>query len=37
LASYERTFKSDLDQSVLPSAPLTIAPGYTPNPELEGK
>lgn len=37
LASYERTFKSDLDQSVLPPAPLTIGPGYTPNPELEGK
>jgi hypothetical protein len=37
LASYERTFKSDLDQSVLPEKPLTIGPGYTPNPELEGK
>jgi hypothetical protein len=37
LARYEETFKSDLDQSALPSAPLTIGPGYTPNPELEGK
>jgi hypothetical protein len=37
LASFVQTFKSDLDQSVLPSAPLTIGPGYTPNPELEGK
>jgi hypothetical protein len=37
LAKYERTFKSDLDQSMLPDKPLTIGPGYTPNPELEGK
>ncbi|HXF54619.1 MAG TPA: hypothetical protein VNK52_10905 [Hyphomicrobiaceae bacterium] len=34
LARYETTFKSDLDQSMLPSKPLTIGPGYTPNPEL---
>jgi hypothetical protein len=37
LASYEQTLKSDLDQSVLPSRPLTIGPGYTPNPELQAK
>ncbi|HEY7749990.1 MAG TPA: hypothetical protein VH933_15110 [Aestuariivirgaceae bacterium] len=29
----ERTFKSDIDQSILPEAPLVVGPGYTPNPE----
>ncbi len=33
----ERTFTSDLDQDVLPSAPLTIGPGTTPNPDLPKK
>jgi len=28
LARYERTYKSDLDQSVLPDQPLTVGPGY---------
>jgi len=37
LATYQTTFKSDLDQSVLPEKPLTVGPGYTPNPELEAK
>jgi hypothetical protein len=32
-----RTFTSDLDQEMLPSAPLTLGPGYTPNPELSKK
>jgi hypothetical protein len=31
----ERTFTSDLDQETLPAAPLTIGPGYTPNPALQ--
>lgn len=29
----ERTFTSDLDQEANPVRPLTIGPGYTPNPE----
>jgi hypothetical protein len=33
----ERTFTSDLDQDMLPEAPLTIGPGYTPNPDLPKK
>jgi hypothetical protein len=32
-----RTFTSDLDQEMLPEAPLTIGPGYTPNPDLPKK
>ncbi|MCW9034965.1 MAG: hypothetical protein OQJ97_12160 [Rhodospirillales bacterium] len=28
LASYSRSFNSDLDQSVLPEHPLTLGPGY---------
>jgi hypothetical protein len=36
-ARLERTFASDLDQDVLPAAPLTIGPGYTPNPDLAKK
>lgn len=35
LASYERIFKSDVDQSWLPSKPLVVGPVYTPNPELK--
>jgi len=35
LARYEKTFRSDVDQSVLPEKPLTVGPGYTPNPELQ--
>ena len=33
MASYSRTFRSELDQDVLPSAPTTIAPGYRPSAE----
>lgn len=29
----ERTFKSDIDQSIMPEGPLVIGPGFTPNPE----
>jgi hypothetical protein len=29
----EKTFRSQVDQSVLPEKPLTIGPGYEPNPE----
>lgn len=35
LASYARTFRSELDQDVLPRAPTTLAPTYKPNPESE--
>ncbi len=31
----DKKFRSQLDESVLPSAPLTIGPGYTPNPQLD--
>jgi hypothetical protein len=31
----ERTFQSDIDQSVMPDAPLVIGPGFTPNPESD--
>jgi hypothetical protein len=31
----ERTFKSDIDQSVMPDTPLVVGPGYTPNPESD--
>jgi hypothetical protein len=33
----QRTITSDLDQDMIPDAPLTIGPGYTPNPELPKK
>jgi hypothetical protein len=33
----ERTFTSDLNQDMIPDAPLTIGPGYTPNPDLPKK
>lgn len=32
IARYERTFSSSLDQSDLPEVPLTVGPGYQPNP-----
>ena len=34
LQRIDKTFKSQLDQSALPPAALTIGPGYTPNPAL---
>ncbi len=30
-----KTIHSDLDQSVLADKPLTVGPGYTPNPDLK--
>ena len=33
LARIEQSFRSDLDQSILPEKPLTVGPGYTPNPD----
>lgn len=35
IASYARTFRSELDQDMLPRGPTTTAPGYHPNPESE--
>ena len=32
-----RTFTSDLDQDMIPDGPLTIGPGYAPNPYLPKK
>jgi hypothetical protein len=34
LQKIEKNFRSNVDESVLPEKPLTIGPGYTPNPEL---
>lgn len=31
----ERVFRSSIDQEVNPEKPLTIGPGYTPNPEAQ--
>jgi hypothetical protein len=33
IAAYSRTFRSELDQDMLPPAPTTIAPTYRPSPE----
>lgn len=33
LETHTRAFRSKLDQSVLPDRPLTIGPGYAPNPD----
>lgn len=33
MAAYSRTFRSELDQGMLPPAPTTIAPTYRPSPE----
>jgi hypothetical protein len=35
IARLERTFRSDLDQEASPERPLTIGPGYTPNPDAD--
>jgi hypothetical protein len=32
--STTRSYKSDLDDSVVPKKPVVIGPGYTPNPDL---
>jgi hypothetical protein len=34
LQRIDKDFHSQLDQSVLPEKPLTVGPGYQPNPEL---
>jgi len=34
LQRIDKKFHSQLDQSILPPAPLTIGPGYTENPDL---
>jgi hypothetical protein len=32
LARYEKDFHTDVEQATLPSKPLVVGPGYTPNP-----
>ncbi|OCW58103.1 hypothetical protein [Hoeflea olei] len=32
----EKSFVSQIDDTVVPDKPLTVGPGYFPNPELEG-
>lgn len=34
LQRIDQTFRSNVDESVLAAKPLTIGPGYTPNPQL---
>lgn len=34
LETHERHLRSQLDQSVLPAVPLTVGPGYQPNPQF---
>ena len=34
IETIKRKFHSDVDQSVLADKPLTVGPGYTPNPDL---
>ena len=34
IETIDKTFRSDVDQSVLADKPLVIGPGYTPNPDL---
>jgi hypothetical protein len=36
-ARLERTFTSDLDQDMIPDAPLTVGPGYARNPDVPNK
>ncbi len=33
IARYSRSFRSELGQEVLPKRPLTVGPGYHPNPD----
>lgn len=35
MASYSRTFRSELDQDMLPHGPTTMAPTYKPRPDSE--
>jgi len=35
IATYSRAFRSTADQDILPEKPLTVGPGYQPNPESE--
>jgi len=37
LQRIEKPFKSSLDQAMLPDKPLSIGPGYEPNPDLKKK
>jgi hypothetical protein len=37
LQRIEKPFKSNLDQAMLPDKPLTVGPGYTPNPDAQKK
>jgi hypothetical protein len=37
LQRIDKTFRSELNQSVLPPKPLTVGPGYTRNPGLDPK
>lgn len=34
LATYTKSFATDIDQSTLPREPLVVGPGYQPNPAL---
>ena len=34
IETLDKKLHSDLDQSVLADKPLTVGPGYTPNPDL---
>ena len=33
VARYEKSFHTDVEQASLPSKPLVVGPGYTPNPD----
>jgi hypothetical protein len=35
IARYERSFRTDVDQSTLPDQPLVVGPGYQINPDLK--
>jgi len=37
LQRIEKPFKSSLDQAMLPDKPLSVGPGYAPNPDLQTK
>ena len=37
LQRIEKPFKSSLDQAMLPDKPLSVGPGYAPNPDLHKK
>ena len=35
LASYDKSFYTDVDQRTMPDKALVLGPGYTPNPEVD--